>query len=144
MKERFKQKVTVGLILINKQREVLLQKRCNTGYMDGMYALVAGHLEANESMVSGIIRETKEEIGIELNKEDVSFVCLIRSGNDNDCINTYFKCENFNGVVINEEIEKCSELKWFSINNLPENIILNDKRAIDNMINNIVLDEYNF
>lgn len=144
MKERFKQKVTVGLILINKQKEVLLQKRCNTGYMDGMYALVAGHLEANESMVSGIIRETKEEIGIELDKVKVSFVCLVRSGNDNEYINSYFKCEEFDGIVKNAEVDKCSELRWFNINNLPGNIIPNDKRAIDNMINNIVLDEYNF
>ena len=51
MKERFKSAITVGMILINENNEVLLQKRCNTGYMDGKYAIVAGHLEKNESMV---------------------------------------------------------------------------------------------
>lgn len=141
MKERYKESITVALILINENNEVLLQKRCNTGYMDGMYAIVSGHLEPNESLVNGVIREAKEEIGVELDKVD--FVCLIRSGNDN-YINTYFKYTNFNGNVINMEPEKCSELKWFDINNLPDNIIPNDKRAIYNMINNITLDEYDF
>ena len=42
------------------------------------------------------------------------------------------------------EVDKCSSLKWFNINNLPDNIIPNDKRAIKNMINNKVLDEYDF
>ncbi len=141
MKERYKESITVALILINENNEVLLQKRCNTGYMDGMYAIVSGHLEPNESLVNGVIREAKEEIGVELDKVD--FVCLIRRGNDS-YINTYFKYINYNGNITNMEPLKCSELKWFDINNLPDNIIPNDKRAIYNMINNIILDEYDF
>lgn len=141
--ERFKQIVTLSLILINDKKQVLLQKRYNTGYMDGMYALVSGHLENDESMLQGIIREANEEVGIELESENVDFVCLIRSGNDG-YINSYFKSESFQGDVVNMEPEKCSELTWFDINNIPENIIPNDKRAIYNMLNNITLDEYDF
>ena len=144
MKERFKTAVTVGAILINEDNKILLQKRCNTGYMDGMYAIVSGHLEKNESMLSGIIREVKQEIGVELSSDKVEFVCIIRRGDNDDYINSYFKCDNFAGDVKNMEIDKCTELKWFNINELPDNIIPNDKRAIKNMINNIILDEYDF
>ena len=144
MKERFKTAVPVGAILINEDNKILLQKRCNTGYMDGMYAIVSGHLEKNESMLSGIIREVKEEIGVELSSDKVEFVCIIRRGDNDDYINSYFKCDNFAGDVKNMEIDKCTELKWFNINELPDNIIPNDKRAIKNMINNIILDEYDF
>ena len=52
--------------------------------------------------------------------------------------------KDFDGEVINMEPEKCSELKWFDIDKLPNDIIPNDKRAINNMINNITLDEYEF
>lgn len=144
MKERFKTAVTVGAILINEDNKILLQKRCNTGYMDGMYAIVSGHLEKNESMLSGIIREVKEEIGVELSSDKVEFVCIIRRGDNDGYINSYFKCDNFAGDVKNMEIDKCTELKWFNINELPDNIIPNDKRAVKNMINNITLDEYDF
>ena len=83
MEERFKSAITVGAIILNEDNnEVLLQKRCNTGYMDGMYAIVAGHLEDNESLLSGVIREVKEEINLDLLEEDVSFVCIVRSGNN--------------------------------------------------------------
>lgn len=142
--ERFKTAVTVGAMLINENNEILLQKRCNTGYMDGKYAIVAGHLEKNESLISGVIREVKEEVNLDLVEKNITLVCLIRRGDNDDYINSYFKCNEFSGTLKNMEIEKCSELKWFNIDNLPENIIPNDKRAIYNMINNVVLDEYDF
>lgn len=144
MKERFKQIVTVHLILINKNNKVLLQKRCNTGYMDNMYAFVSGHLESNESLLQGVVRESKEEVNIELDEDKVRFVCFIRRASDNNYINSYFMYKDFDGDVINMEPEKCSELKWFDIDKLPNNIIPNDKRAIYNMTNGIVLDEYEF
>lgn len=144
MEERFKVAITVGLILLNDKGQILLQKRCNTGYMDGKYALVAGHLEKNESLLNGVIREVKEEINVILNKNNVEFVCMIRDGKNCDYINTYFKYQNHNIKFQNLEPEKCSELKWFDIDNLPDNIIPNDKRAIVNMNKKIYLDEYNF
>jgi len=144
MKERFKQIVTIHLILINKKNQILLQRRCNTGYMDNMYAFVAGHLEPNESLLQGVIRETKEEVNVELEADKVKFVCFIRRASDNNYINSYFVYKDFDGEVINMEPEKCSELKWFDIDKLPNDIIPNDKRAIYNMINNITLDEYEF
>lgn len=49
MKERYKSKVAVFLILTREekgQKQVLLQERCNTGYMDGKYDTSrSGHLE---------------------------------------------------------------------------------------------------
>ena len=144
MSERFKQIVTVHLMLINKNNQVLLQKRCNTGYMDNMYAFVSGHLESNESLLQGVIRETREEVGIKLEDDKVRFVCFIRRASDNNYINSYFMYKDFDGDIINMEPEKCSELKWFDIDALPKDIIPNDKRAIYNMKNNIYLDEYGF
>ena len=144
MKEKFKSAITVGLILLNDKGQVLLQKRCNTGYMDGKYALVAGHLESNESLVDGIIREVKEEINATLDKNNVEFVCIIRRGDNYDYINSYFKYQNYHEKIENLEPGKCSELRWFDIVDLPDNIIPNDKRAINNMNNKTYLDEYDF
>lgn len=144
MKERFKLVITVGLILLNDKGQVLLQKRCNTGYMDGKYGLVAGHLEKDESLVDGIIREAKEEIDAILDKNNIEFVCMIRRGDNCDYVNTYFKYINYNKEIQRSEPKKCLELKWFDIDKLPDNIIPNDKRAINNMNKKLYLDEYDF
>ena len=46
--ERFKVITAVHLILIENNK-ILLQRRYNTGYEDGNYSVVAGHVEENES-----------------------------------------------------------------------------------------------
>ena len=40
------------------------------------------------------------------------------------------------------EPDKCSELSWYDINNLPENIIPCVKKAIENYQNNIMFDNF--
>lgn len=63
MKERYETKVAVFLILtrkVNGQTEILLQRRCNTGYMDGQYDMAcSGHLEKGESLSRALAREAK-------------------------------------------------------------------------------------
>lgn len=141
--ERFKVVCTVGLI-IEKDAKVLLMRRCNTGYMDGKYALVSGHLESGESLKQAMVREAKEEIGIDINENELSYVCGIRRGDNDNYINFYFKTDKFKNHVVNLEPNKCDDLRWFNIDELPDDMIVNDKKAIYNMQNNIYFEEYNF
>jgi len=46
-KEKFMVRAAVYLILV-KDGRVLLSRRYKTGWMDGMYSLVAGHIDGNE------------------------------------------------------------------------------------------------
>lgn len=142
--ERYTTKLTVGLILI-KEDKILLIKRKNTGYMDGMYAFVAGHVEKGESLKQAMIRESCEEAGIILEEKDLEFVCAIRDGKRNDeYINCYFKAEKYSGNLRIAEEEKCEEIVWTRLDNIPQNIIPNDLRSIYNMQNKVYLDEYNW
>ena len=76
MKERFMIKCAVFLILTkieNNKEYILLQRRYNTGILDGQYDVSSsGHLENGETLKESIIRETKEELGIEIS--DAIFV----------------------------------------------------------------------
>ena len=128
MLERFKTFCSVGLILL-KENKVLLMKRQNTGYMDGMYALVSGHIENGESLKQGMIREAKEEVNIDIDENDLDYTCVIRRGDNCNYFNFYLKTDKYSGTIENMECEKCEELKWFDINSLPENMIVNDKKA---------------
>ena len=65
--ERFKVITAVHLILIENNK-ILLQRRYNTGYEDGNYSVVAGHVEENESVIETMQREALEEIGINIEK----------------------------------------------------------------------------
>ncbi len=81
-KMRYKVTPAVWLCLFrtkdNGEIEVLLQKRQNTGYMDNRYDLsVSGHLEPGENASQAVVREAKEEIGIEVALEDLEFLTLV-------------------------------------------------------------------
>jgi 8-oxo-dGTP pyrophosphatase MutT (NUDIX family) len=52
---RFKCPLAVHLFLI-KDEKVLLLRRFNTGYEDGNYSVIAGHLEGNENYLQAMIR----------------------------------------------------------------------------------------
>lgn len=148
MKERFKSLSAVMLLLTrknNNKEEILFQKRKNTGYCDGFYDLAAsGHVDENESMKHAMCREAKEELGIDINVEDLEFVCMIHKISNDGVIyyNGYFKANKWNGKPIINEPEKNEELKWIDINNLPTNIVDDRVIAIENYKNNIKYSEY--
>lgn len=147
MSEKFKTLSAVMLLLIRNagtNEEVLFQKRRNTGYCDGFYDLSdSGHVEENESMKHAMCREAKEELGIDINEEDLEFVCMIHK-NSNGIIyyNGYFKATKWSGVPVINEPEKNEELKWMNINNLSPNIVNDRIIAIENYKNNIKYSEY--
>lgn len=135
--------LTVELI-IQRGRKVFMIRRQNTGYMDGYYAFVGGHVEKGESLKQAVIREVKEECAIDVKEENLEFVCGIRNGKRENYFNFYFKTEVFENEPQNMEKDKCDNIKWVEIDDIPENTVPNDKRALHNYFNGIKLDEYNF
>lgn len=142
MTERFKYIGSSYLILI-KNNEVLLLKRANTGYMDGYYGLPAGHLDGGETAREGGAREVKEEIGINIDPLDFKVVHIMhRKGENDERVDFFMTTEKYTGEIKNCEPEKCEELKWFPLNNLPENIVPYIKEAIKNSRENIFYSEW--
>lgn len=147
MGERYQTKAAVFLILTrieNENIEVLLQERCNTGYMDGKYdTACSGHIERGESLLTATVREAKEELGINVNEEDLSLVAVIHPYKE-DYINIFFTTKKYSGTPKIMEANKCSNLQWFNISNLPENIIVRVKNVIENMHKGIICDDGDF
>ena len=122
MKQRVNFHVACYLIL-EKDNKILLQKRQNSGYFDGYYSVPAGHLEEKETCIDCIIRETKEEIGIDIKREDTNLIFTSDASKKNNYICLFFKTNKFDGDIKIMEPEKCSELRFFDIDNLPENLV---------------------
>lgn len=139
--ERFKIFIAAYLVLIDNER-VLLLRRANTGYQDGNYSLVAGHLDGGETARQCIIREAAEEAGIDLKHEDLEIAHIQHRYNPNrEYIDIYIKTDKWQGEIKNLEPEKCEELKWFAFDNLPENIIPEVKLSLENIKNKVFYGE---
>lgn len=140
-KERFKIIPTVYLILL-KDNRILLLRRYNTGFHDGDYSFPAGHLDGNETLIQTMIREAKEEIGVELGAEDLKLVHVFhRKEPKEERINFFFTAERWSGEPKIMEPHKCNEISWFEVDNLPANVIPYIKQAIDCFKNKIFYSE---
>lgn len=138
--------LSVHLLLLNKDN-ILMLRRYNTGYEDGNYSLVAGHVEKNETVTEAIIRESYEEGGIKIVEEDLEIVHVIhrkKEGLGGDYIDYFFKCTKWSGDIINKEPNKCDDLRWFNTNSLPANTIPYIKHGIKEFLNNSYFSEFNW
>ncbi len=143
VKERHKIIPASYLVLV-KDNKILLQRRFNTGYEDGKYSLVAGHVDKGETFTEAIIREVKEEAGIILQAEDLSVVHVMnRNIQDNERIDIFFIAEKWTGNIENKEPNKCDDLSWFDLDDMPDNVIPYIKEAINCIKNKVVYSEFN-
>lgn len=128
VKERFT--VIPAIYILFKQADkILLIRRFNTGYQDGNYSLPAGHVDGGEPADVAAAREAFEEVGVHIKPGDLRFVHLMHRNVDNDDryklerADIFFEALNWEGEIVNCEPEKCDELRWASLDDLPENTI---------------------
>ncbi len=141
--ERFKTISSSYLILI-KNRKILLLRRFRTGYEDGKYSLPAWHVEEGETLREAAAREIKEEIGLLIKPEDFELVHIMHRKGDDIRVDFFFTAKKWKGVPANMELNKCDDLRWFSLTKLPVNTIPYIRKAITNYQEKILYSEVGF
>lgn len=129
--KRMKFSLAVHLFLL-RENQVLLSRRYQTGYEDGNYSVIAGHVDGNEDVYAAMQREAKEEAGLILERNDLQIVQVMHRKHRDERIDYFLVCKNWQGKPVNQEPEKCDELKWVDIDNLPSNTVDYIRAAIDN------------
>jgi 8-oxo-dGTP diphosphatase len=122
MKERFKLIASVYVFFV-REGKILMLRRANTGYQDGNYSLVAGHADGNEALTEATIREAKEEAGVEVEPEDLELKVVMHRLGDDERLDFFFEPKRWKGNIKNMEPQKCDDLSWFPLDNLPTNTI---------------------
>ena len=107
----------VGSLIINPEGKILLAK---SKKWNGKYSVFGGHVEYSESLEDAVVRETKEEAGIDV--KIITSLGFSQSIHDKDCYKKKhmvfldYLCE-FSGrdeeVKLNDEYE--NDFKWFSL-----------------------------
>lgn len=122
-KQRFTCIEAVYIVMVRNDK-ILLLRRCNTGYCDGMYGLPAGHVEAGESVRQAMIREAREEIGIAFPTEQLTLAhTRSRNAPDGHRVDHFFVAREWDSEPQNLEPEKCDDLSWFALDALPDSTI---------------------
>ncbi len=148
MGKHFKSFSTIFPIILQEKDDtiqILLHRRKNTGYQDGKWDIAAsGHVDEGETAKMAVVRECAEELGIDVKIKDLSFVHLshrVSNTGGRTYYDIYFVVNKYHGIPKVIEPDKCSELRWFKIDDLPNEIIDIRKIALDNYRNDIQYSE---
>ncbi|MCI0551530.1 MAG: NUDIX domain-containing protein [Anaerolineae bacterium] len=140
---RSKFPVTVHLLFF-RENQILLLRRFNTGFRDGEYSVPAGHLDGNETVIAAGMREAEEETGIKIEPGDMVFSSVMHRIEDDERVDFFVHVHKWQGEPYNAEPDKCNDLRWVDVDQLPANTVPYVKRAIENHLNAIQFDEYGF
>jgi 8-oxo-dGTP diphosphatase len=124
--EPFRVAAAVYGILRDGER-ILLLRRAATGYRDGQLSLPAGHLDGGEDAIAGLVRELREELGIEAEPQSCRLALLMHSApehsEDREYFHLFFSVARWSGEPFIAEPDKCNELCWAEASALPSDLV---------------------
>lgn len=131
--------VGCGALIINDQGEVLLQKRGQTSKNEaGFWSKPGGAVEYRERVEDAVIREIKEELGIDIELVKLmGFTNHIIEAENQHWISFNFLAKIVNGTPQNLEPGKIEEIGWFKLNELPEKLSKTTSEPIQQYIESL-------
>lgn len=103
----------------------MLLSRRRGSYGDGWWHLPSGKLDAGESLVQAAIREAREEVGVDIEPSALRHVHTLHATAPGvePRLGVFFEVRDWRGEPENREPEKCYELGWFGLEDLPADLI---------------------
>ena len=102
--------------IINSKNEILIQKRsANKKHSPNLWAMTGGSAIAGENSKDTILREVKEELGIDITKEKLILIKQYKVKHQTTSpviIDTYLIKQDINISDITMQEEELSEVKW--------------------------------
>lgn len=113
---------SVHIWCVNSNNEILLQKRAyNKKNFPGLWDIsVGGLVSSGESLIDAAKKEVSEEIGLEVNEEDLEFFATTRQHLvyndyiDNGICTLYLLRTNLSIDKFSKQDSELADLRWFS------------------------------
>jgi 8-oxo-dGTP diphosphatase len=121
----------VGVLLTDALGRVLLTLRKRSPEA-GLWSIVGGKLDFLEPLADCAIREAREEVGVEIAIESLLCVTDHRLPDEGQhWVSPAFLGHILRGKVRNCEPQKTSEVCWFGLGELPPNLTITARNAIN-------------
>lgn len=103
----------VEIVLIqNTKGEILIQKRSEQ--KGGEYGLTSGHAKTGESPLQGMITEIKEELGIDVEPEELKLIHSENSDFKRHFYDLYYLKKDYNIADMKLQKEEVENVMWLS------------------------------
>ena len=124
-----------AVVLVDRDNRVLIQKRAaDNQLMPNYWEFPGGKMEENETPEQAIVREVKEELGVDLGcRAPLSFISSDRD--DHHIIVYLFISRDTNGIPHGKEGQ---EIKWVRVNELNNYELLPENKPLIPIIRDFV------
>jgi 8-oxo-dGTP pyrophosphatase MutT (NUDIX family) len=123
---------------------VLLQLRNNTGLHDGKFGFPGGKRNNNEPWLGAAMRELYEETGLMVERSNLRK--LRRHGgkgqDGTEWRGTFYLAEYWYGKLQLREPKKHNKIEWYSVYNLPKNIVPSVRKVLADLKNYIAFSNF--
>ncbi|MFI1884718.1 NUDIX hydrolase [Streptomyces jumonjinensis] len=118
--------------VILRDGDKLLFSQRGGPYGHGRWHMPSGKLDRGEPLSAGAARELLEETGVAVDPDHLRMVHVVhhRQGDTVERIGFFFVATEWSGDPVNQEPAKCLGLEWFSVHELPEDIIEYPKEGL--------------
>lgn len=128
--------VAAAYVALRRDDEVLLHLRQGTGYRDGYWALLAGHVEPGESAHEAAVREAEEEAGVTIDPADLVPLSVLhrfeRGGPAvEQRVDFFFSATAWSGDPQVQEPDKAAAMAWFALNDLPDPVVPHERALLE-------------
>lgn len=103
--------ITVVVWMQNSEGKFLIQRTVPEKYH--MWATTGGHPKSGENSLEGIVTEIKEELGLNVNPDELKLFKTIKT--EDDFVDLYYLKHDFNIEEITVQKEEVEDVKWASI-----------------------------
>lgn len=112
----------VWIWITNSKGEILVQKRASTKKKSpGKWDMPsAGHVDAGESCLQGCVRETKEELGVNVDEKDFVFLKEFVNQRGWELVQVYLLKKDINVETVSLQAEEVECVKWLSYDQFVE------------------------
>jgi 8-oxo-dGTP diphosphatase len=136
--ETDKPEIGVGAIILDDSKEKILLILRKKNPEANTWSIPGGKLELYEALEQAAIRETKEEVNLDIAIDQL----FCTSETMNEETQQHWISVIYTTKIIGGELKICepnaiSDMRWFSLNNLPEPIASFTRQALDMLTKNL-------
>jgi 8-oxo-dGTP diphosphatase len=129
--------VPAAYVYLRREDSVLLLRRAHTGFMDGHWAGLAGHVEYGESALEAAVREVWEEAGVAVDGGDLTPLCAMHRRSSpapiDQRIDLFYICTRWQGEPVLLETDKADAIGWHELSALPEPVVPHERVVLDHL-----------
>ena len=114
------------ILLLVRNRRILLRERANTGYGDGAYEPPTGQLADRETIVETAVRVAMAEAGVMISAGNVSLAHVMQDVSGSGRIAFFLTVSGWEGEYTSPDA------RWFDLDQLPTNMLDRSRVALRN------------